>query len=108
MKVLSLLVKNIHLVHINTPTSFKSTNEIKNKIINFLEKAEGNTKKLEKIHFAADYSIEKGIFNFSDTFGADLIALITHGRKGLAHTLKGSISEDIANHSTLPVITFRM
>ncbi|HAI20102.1 MAG TPA: universal stress protein, partial [Xanthomarina gelatinilytica] len=44
--------------------------------------------------------------NFSNVIGADLIAVATHGRKGIAHFFEGSISEDIANHSTLPVMTF--
>ena len=40
--------------------------------------------------------------------GAELVAVSTHGRRGLAHFFEGSISEDIANHSTLPVMTFKM
>ena len=58
--------------------------------------------------FYADYSVEKGIINFANTYGADLIAVATHGRTGLAHFFGGSISEDVANHSTLPVMTFKM
>jgi nucleotide-binding universal stress UspA family protein len=109
MKTLSLLAENVHLVHVNTPYGdFKSSLEIENNAAKFLKKAEGKLDKLNTIHYVADYSIEKGIFNFCNVVGADLVAIVTHGRKGFAHFLSGSISEDIANHSTLPVITFKM
>jgi nucleotide-binding universal stress UspA family protein len=109
MKILAVLVKNVHLVHINTPfTDFMSSTEIEKKVVNFLEKAEGNISKLNTINYVADYTIEKGIFNFSTIIGGDLIAVITHGRKGFAHYFTGSISEDITNHATLPVITFKI
>jgi nucleotide-binding universal stress UspA family protein len=109
MKVLNVLADNIHLVHINTPfTDFMSSSEIEKKVVNFLEKAEGNISKLNTINYVADYTIEKGIFNFSNIVGGDLIAVITHGRKGFAHYFSGSVSEDVTNHATLPVITFKM
>jgi nucleotide-binding universal stress UspA family protein len=109
MKVLSVLAENIHLVHINTPHgNFKSSNEIEKKVVAFLEKAEGNINKLNTINYVADYSIEEGIFNFSNVVGGDLIAVITHGRRGFAHYFTGSVSEDITNHASLPVITFKM
>ena len=109
MKVLTVLTENIHLVHINTPHSdFMSSSEIENKVVNFLKKADGNISKLNAINYVADYSIEEGIFNFSNLVGGDLISVITHGRRGFSHYFKGSVSEDITNHATLPVITFKM
>ena len=109
IKTLGGLADKIHLVHINTPfTNFMSSSEIEKRAVNFLEKAEGNIRKLNAINYVADYSIEKGIFNFSNIVGGDLIAVITHGRKGFAHYFTGSVSEDITNHATLPVITFKM
>ena len=39
---------------------------------------------------------------------ADLVAIPTHGRTGLAHFFEGSISEDLANHANLPVMTFKI
>lgn len=109
MKVLTFMAKNVHLAHINTPFSdFMSSTEIEKKVVNFLQKAEGNIDKLNTINYVADYTIEKGIFNFSNVVGGDLIAVITHGRKGFAHYFSGSVTEDITNHATLPVITFKM
>ena len=70
--------------------------------------AEGNVDRLINVNFVCAKTVEDGILSFSNALGADLIALITHGRKGLAHVFSGSISEDISNHSSLPIITFKI
>jgi nucleotide-binding universal stress UspA family protein len=78
------------------------------RVSDFLRKADGDLENLSDVTVVSDYSIEKGILNFANVIGADVIAVATHGRKGLAHFFEGSISEDIANHSTLPVMTFKI
>ena len=99
----------IHLLYVNVPgENFKSTAEMEQQVANFLMKAEGNMNQLNNVHYVSDYSIEKGIINFSNLVGADLIMMPTHGRKGLAHFFEGSISEDLANHANLPVMTFKI
>ncbi len=55
-----------------------------------------------------DLDIEKGILNFAERVDADLIAMGTHGRKGFARLLNGSISEDLMNHSPRSIITFKL
>ncbi len=103
------LGSKMHLVYVNSPDgNFRSSSEIDKKVANFLRKAEGNLDNLKSVNVVSDYSIEKGILNFSNVIGADVIAVATHGRKGLSHIFEGSISEDIANHSTLPVMTFKI
>lgn len=99
----------MHLVYVNSPDgNFRSTSEIDKRVSLFLKKADGDLDNLSAVNVVSDYSIEKGILNFANDIGADLIAVATHGRKGLAHFFEGSISEDIANHSTLPVMTFKI
>ncbi|WP_299526018.1 universal stress protein [Winogradskyella sp.] len=99
----------MYLVYVNAPDgNFKSSTEIDKRVSLFLKKADGDLDNLDNVHVVSDYSIEKGILNFANNIGADLIAVATHGRKGLAHFFEGSISEDIANHSTLPVMTFKI
>lgn len=99
----------LHLLFINLPDfAFKSTNEMEARVAEFLKKTEGNLKKLNEVVYFSDYNIEKGILNYANKVGADLIAVSTHGRKGIAHFFEGSISEDIANHSVLPVMTFKI
>ncbi|MCK8479506.1 universal stress protein [Psychroserpens algicola] len=103
------LFDSIKLIYVNVPgEGFKSSAEMEQTVANFLQKADGNLDKLNDVHYISDYTVEKGILNASSLLGADLIAVPTHGRKGLAHFFTGSISEDVANHATLPVITFKI
>lgn len=102
-------IANLHIVHVNLPNDrFLSTIEIEKKVVNFFTKADGNINKMKDVHYVCDYTIEDGVLNCANKIGADLIVVPTHGRKGLAHFFKGSISEDVANHSTLPVMTFKI
>lgn len=108
-KVFDGLGARMHLVHVNLPDSrFRSSTEIEKRVSDFLKTADGNIDKMKSVTYVSDYSIEQGILNVSNILGADLVAVATHGRKGLAHFFEGSISEDIANHSTLPVMTFKI
>jgi nucleotide-binding universal stress UspA family protein len=66
-----------------------------------------NVQKVET-HVYNETNVEKGILNFSNSINADLIGMSTHGRKGLSHFFNGSISEDLVNHATRPVITFKI
>ncbi|MFM1878905.1 MAG: hypothetical protein RLZZ241_1771 [Bacteroidota bacterium] len=92
-------------VYINTPGDhFLSTGDI-NQIINeFLTEAKSGV----AVNQYSDYSVERGVLNYSDMLGADLIGIPTHGRKGLSHFFMGSIGEDLANHAYVPVLTFKI
>ena len=108
-KMLSKADTKVYLVHVNLPNDrFMSTLEIEKKVVNFFTKAEGNLDKMKDVFYVTDYSVEEGILNCANKIGADLIVMPTHGRKGLAHFFEGSIGEDVANHSTLPVMTFKI
>lgn len=97
------------LLFINIPEKFMSTGEMHNQARAFLEETDidpDNPK--NKVVFYDDYTLEKGIFNYCQKSGADLIVIPTHGRLGMAHFFYGSVSEDIANHADIPVLTFRL
>jgi nucleotide-binding universal stress UspA family protein len=51
---------------------------------------------------------EEGILLHSKRIGAQLIALGTHGRKGLARFFNGSVSAELVNHSFCPVLTINL
>ena len=98
----------LKLLYINTPgDKFKSTNEIREKMRGFLNNTEIPYSP-ENIQVFNDYSVDKGVLNAANYLSADLIAMPTHGRKGLAHFFSGSIAEDVTNHSQIPVITFKI
>ena len=100
----------LHLVYVNLPNEeFRSSGEVKKKADFFMKVAHsGKIPANTKIIYISDYSIEGGIFNHAQDVQADLIAIPTHGRSGIAHFFKGSIGEDVVNHASLPVITFKM
>ncbi|TYP74285.1 universal stress protein [Aquimarina intermedia] len=110
MKLFKLLGSNVRLVYVNLPDeTFKSTSQIEEHVSEFLFKAEsGDLSVMDKVVYLNDYSVESALFKYSDKIGADIIALPTHGRRGIAHFFSGSITERIANHSELPVLTFKI
>ncbi|KAA1247539.1 universal stress protein [Aquimarina sp. RZ0] len=110
IKLFNSFEANFNLVYINLPGErFKSSDQIETQIKEFLFKADaGNLENFDKIEIRNDYSVESGIFNYSQKINADIIALPTHGRQGLSHFFNGSIGEDIANHVNKPVITFKI
>ncbi|MGB5554473.1 MAG: universal stress protein, partial [Flavobacteriaceae bacterium] len=100
-----LLKAELDLVYINTPgDSFLSTKDVYEQINLFLAKANIGL----EVDIYNDYSIERGIINYCEASGADAIGIPTHGRKGLSHFFMGSIGEDVANHSKIPVVTFKI
>lgn len=108
-EIFNMLNVTMHLVYVNLPDNrFKSSTEMESRVANFLKTAHGNIDLMKQVTYVNDYTIEKGVLNYSNVIGADLIAVATHGRTGLSHFFEGSISEDIANHSTLPVMTFKI
>jgi nucleotide-binding universal stress UspA family protein len=95
----------LHLVMICTPNSFKTTAEAEKTMKKFI--SEFNlTNYTTQIY--NDTNIEKGIINFSNSINADIIGMCTHGRTGFAHFFNGSISEDLANHTIRPLMTFKI
>jgi nucleotide-binding universal stress UspA family protein len=93
----------VHLVRINTPGWFIPDTLAKPKLEDF---AKAMRLKNYTINVFNDFTEEDGIIHFASAIGADLISLSTHGRKGLAHLLNGSIAEDLVNHARRPVLTY--
>ena len=101
----SIFQAKLSLVIINTPNSFTTSRQDFD-VMNSFAKERG----LENftVDIYNDFSEENGIIDFSQDIGADMIALGTRGRTGVRHMLSGSIAEDVANHSNLPVWTFKI
>lgn len=47
------------------------------------------------------------ILDRAKTMAADLIVMGTHGRRGLSHTISGSVAETVVRKSSCPVLTVR-
>ena len=57
-----------------------------------------------EIHEAV--KVEIGILEYAQQVNADLIVMYTHGRTGFNHFFRGSIAENVVNHSKVSVFTF--
>jgi hypothetical protein len=110
MKFFSLFNAKVHLLYVNLPAErFRSTAEMEERVREFLFEADqGSFDNLENVIYRTNYSVEEGIFTYCNKINADVVAVSTHGRRGLSHFFFGSVGEDIANHSDLPVITFKI
>jgi nucleotide-binding universal stress UspA family protein len=98
----------LKLVYVNTPNAyFRNTLEIREQMRIFLNKNKISNHSEDIVVFN-DYSVPDGIQNAASMLQADLIAIPTHGRKGLNKILAGSIGEEIANRSEIPVLTVKI
>ncbi|HSD09164.1 universal stress protein [Flavobacterium sp.] len=95
----------LNLVMICTPNSFKSTSAARNIVNEFVSEFDMPEYTFETYN---ENNIEKGIINYAEENNGDIIAFCTHGRTALNHFFSGSISEDLVNHSSKPVLTFKI
>jgi nucleotide-binding universal stress UspA family protein len=109
-KMFDLLGIKMQPLYVNLAGDFRNTREIEKRILTFMNEAKDPNPfdSLNNVVQYNDYSVEAGIFAYSQLTGADIIALPTQGRQGLAHFFSGSIGEDVVNHSDLPVMTFKV
>jgi nucleotide-binding universal stress UspA family protein len=93
----------LHLLMVNTPGNMmRSTDEM-----DLMEEfARHYTLSDYTLNTRNDFSEQDGIINFVHEINADMIAMGTHGRRGLAHLFMGSVTEDIVNHVDCPIWTY--
>jgi nucleotide-binding universal stress UspA family protein len=96
---------SLEIVWINTPMNFKTGPES----MELLEEFAKNYK-LENYHLYVrnDTIEEDAITHFTKEIKGDMVAMATHGRRGLAHYLMGSVTEDVVNHIECPIWTFNL
>ena len=70
----------INLFYINDRKNFKESRKSENRMKSFLEKCPRGTC---SINVYNDNSPEAGILHFAEDRDIDLIAIVTHGKKGL-------------------------
>ena len=89
----------------NTPGNFERSADSYKAIDRFLQQYE-----LRKFSTTIynDLSVEEGILNFARGIDADMIAMATHGRKGFFHVVNGSVTEDIVNRTTFPILSVKL
>ena len=101
----SFFQAKLHLVWINTPLNFTSDVVTQQRLQNFAKR-----------FGLKDYSVnifnhpneEDGIIQFAKYIKGDIIAMGTHGRKGITHLINGSVAEDVANHTDGLIWTYTL
>jgi nucleotide-binding universal stress UspA family protein len=101
----SFFKAHLDIVWINTPLNFSSDTQTLKRLEAFARR-----------YMLKDYSIhvfnhrdeEKGILEFANRVKGDIIAMATHGRKGISHLLNGSLAEDVVNHTKGLVWTYSL
>lgn len=104
-KVIDLFGAKVNLLKVVTPANFETTEYSRRLMHDFAEAA---GLKDYTVNIYNEMVVEQGIHKFSSEMKADVVAIETHGRTGLAHFFRQSLAEDVANHSTSPVLTVRM
>lgn len=95
----------LHVLYVNTPSSFRRDMEIKPHLKAFAKRF---MLKDYTLNVWNDYSEEEGLKNFVFESKADMVAMGTHGRRGLNHLMSGSIAEDAVNHINCPIWTYKI
>ena len=93
------------LVYINTQFGLVNETSIREHLKEFADRFMLKNYSLSVFNHT---SIEKGIIEYTKMINGDMIALGTHGHKGVVHLVKGSVAEDIVNHTDRPIWTCRM
>jgi nucleotide-binding universal stress UspA family protein len=95
----------IHIVYINTPVNFASDIVTYPRLREFAGRFMFKDYTLNVFNHPSE---EEGIIHFTESVKGDLIAMGTHGRKGISHMINGSLAEDIVNHTDCAIWTYNL
>jgi len=106
-----------HLYHLTTtgkviiqvPYTEKETEQLKANTMLYLEKA-GERLKAKGIPMRAEVTVgdpAEEIINLADKTGADLVAMSTHGRSGIARWALGSVADKVLHAGNTPLLLVR-
>lgn len=96
---------HLHIVWINTPLNFTSDSHTNDRLEAFAKRF---TLKDYTINVFNHTDEEQGILEFARSIKGHLIAMGTHGRKGISHLVNGSLAEDVVNHNKGLVWTYSL
>ena len=102
---ISVFKPKLHLLKIITPEHFETSSYSNSIISDFIQDCHPENYTVE---IANEYEVESGIIDHAHSSHSDVIAIATHGNTGISHLISGSIAENIANHSPLPVLSVKI
>jgi len=106
VKKLQLLFDaTLHVVFINTPFAFGRDSNIRPAMEAFAKRYNLRNCSFDIFN---DINEAEGIINYTRKFKEPMVAMGTHGRRGIKHLSMGSVTEDVLNHINCPISTFRI
>ncbi len=95
----------LHVLLVNTPVKFIPDNKARALLQAFADKYQ-----LEKytLNMRNDFHIPAGIIEFVNEINAQMIAMPTHGRRGLEYLFSGSIAGQVIHDMAAPVWTLAL
>lgn len=93
----------LHIGYINLLNHFKETSELDDMFSDMRDQFKLNN---PTFHVYNSRHLEHGIIHLARKIDADILSLITHGRKGMSHFINGSHTEDLINHINIPVLVY--
>jgi nucleotide-binding universal stress UspA family protein len=106
VKFADLNASNIHLLYVNVPFSFEETDKSLEKMHAFHESCPRGGTCTTNIYNSLNE--ERGILKFAESVEADLISLTTHGKTGFLSLMRKSITESLANHADIPILSINL
>jgi nucleotide-binding universal stress UspA family protein len=94
---------SVQLLYLNNPAGFEDKTNIEQVVREMADMA--NLKDTTPYLSGNTFDETSSILQFATEHEADLIVMGTHQRQGLSHLLFGSLTEDTANHSQIPVLS---
>ena len=94
----------LHVLNVNTPANFRPDVDTRQQMKDFAKRF---MLKDYTLNVYNDLNEERGVANFIKEVNGDMVAMATHGRKGLNHLMGGSIAEDVVNHIECPIWTWK-
>ena len=92
----------VKVLYLNDPAMFGTMAELEQAVDNFSKSA--GLQNVEIYRSSSTFNEDQAILMFAKEVQADMIAMATHQRQGLSHMMFGSLTEDTANHSEIPVL----
>ena len=92
----------LKLVYINSPAYFEDSKTSLKRIGAIVENYGVS---MNDVTIYNDYNIEDGIIHYARMIDGDMIALATHGFRGLKKLISDNITETVVNHAKRPVLS---
>lgn len=102
-KLQKLFDATLHLLMINTPTQFLRDQEAKRAMEEFAKHYQLQN---YTINFRNNTHVREGVLDFVNEIKADMLAMGTHGRRGIAHMFFDSVTESVVNRVQCPIWTY--